>query len=79
MLADIALGNFAHHQPEPKHPGERALEEHKRVIEKVRDAPRKSFEPPKKAWCERSNSAFVKQRSKDRADLFEQFRSRRAG
>lgn len=38
MLADIALGNPAHGETEPKHPGERALEEHKRVIRTVKEA-----------------------------------------
>jgi len=42
MLADIALGNPAHDQPEPRHPGERALEEHKRVIRTVKEAAAKT-------------------------------------
>jgi sirohydrochlorin ferrochelatase len=43
MLADIALRNPAHDEPEPKHPGERALEEHKAVIRTVKKAAAKTI------------------------------------
>jgi hypothetical protein len=45
MLADIALGSPKHAEPEPKHPGERALEEHKAVIRTVKEAAAKTIRP----------------------------------
>jgi hypothetical protein len=48
MLADIALGNPTHAEPEPKPPGEKALEEHKAVIREVKEAAAKAIRSPLK-------------------------------
>jgi hypothetical protein len=48
MLADIALGNRTHAEPEPKHPGEKALEEHKALIRTIKEAAVKTIRSPLK-------------------------------
>jgi hypothetical protein len=48
MLADIALGNPTNEEPEPKHPGKKALEEHKALIRKVKEAAATSVRSPLK-------------------------------
>lgn len=46
FLADIALGNIPQNEPEVRQPGQRSLDEHKRVVRKVREVASKALEAP---------------------------------